>query len=178
MASTLDGERVYEAVYEIPTLSRARLVGRATVLSDEEAVSYMLSSDFRPDEEVVLSEAPSTPLSGSPVTGNVEWLEKTSNRLRLRVQSDGPALLVVADNWFPAWKGRVGGEEVPVLRANHSLRAVEVQAGETEVELYFDTGTLLGPALLSLLSILLALGAIVIRGRGQGMEPAAVAEAL
>lgn len=176
MASTLDGESVHEAVYEIPTLPRARLVGEATVLSDEEAMSYMLSPDFRPSVEVVLPQAPDTPLPGGPVAGNVEWLERTPNRLRLRVQSDAPALLVVGDNWFPAWKGRVGGEDVPVLRANHSLRAVEVQAGDQEVEFYFDRGALKWPALMSLLSIILALGAIVIRPRQPVQEDLGVAE--
>ncbi len=62
MATSLGGGQTYEAVYEIPTLSRARLVGDAVVLSDEEAVPYILSSDFDPMHEVVLSAAPPFPL--------------------------------------------------------------------------------------------------------------------
>ncbi|MBT8397448.1 MAG: hypothetical protein KJN92_10800, partial [Gemmatimonadetes bacterium] len=124
MATTLGNNQVYEAVYEIPTLPRARLVQRAVVLSDSEVVPYIISDQYRPLEEVVLTEEPSIPLSGGIGTGEVRWLEKGLNRLRLEVESDAPALLLLAENWYPAWKAEVGGEEVPVLRANHSLRAV------------------------------------------------------
>ena len=135
------------------------------MLSDEEAVSYLLSPDFRPADEVVLSEEPPIPLSGGPVEGEVRWVEKGPNRLQLLVRSDSPALLVLADNWYPAWKAVVRGEEAPVLRANHSLRAVPVPSGESEVELFFDAGTLRGPFLISLASLALVCGAVFVRPR-------------
>ena len=161
----MSADRVYEALYEIPTLPRARLVGDAVVLTDEEAVPYILSDQFRPGEEVVLSEAPDAELPGGPVTGEVEWVERTPNRMRLQVRAEKPALLVFAENWYPAWKARVGGTEASVLRANHSLRAVAVPAGQSEVEMYFDGGTLRVPLLISLVSLALALLAIFGRGR-------------
>jgi len=164
-ATSLDGSQAYEAVYEIPTLPRARLVGEAVVLSEEETVPYILSSGFRPSEEVVLTQAPPMPLSGGPVQGEVEWVERGPNRQRLRVRTDSPALLVLADNWFPAWKARVNGEEAPVLRANHTLRAVPVGQGESEVEIFFDAGTLRGPLLISLASLALVSVAVFIRPR-------------
>jgi uncharacterized membrane protein YfhO len=81
--------------------------------------------------------------------------------------------LVLADNWYPAWKARVGGEEAPVLRANHTLRAVPVPAGESQVEVFFDSGHFRGPLSVSLVSLLL-LGAVLFlgywRGRGRGRE--------
>lgn len=160
MASGMGGDRIYEGLYEIPTLPRARLVGDAVVLTDEEAVPYILSDQFRPAEEVVLSEAPAAELPGGPVSGEVEWVERTPNRMRLTVTAEKAALLVFAENWYPAWKARVGGTETAVLRANHSLRAVAVPAGQSEVEMYFDGGTLRGPLLLSILSLALALIAI------------------
>ena len=130
MASGVSTDRIYEALYEIPTLPRARLVGDAVVLTDEEAVPYILSDRFRPGGEVVLEAAPEADLPGGPVSGNVEWMERGTNRMRLQVDADKPALLVLAENWYPAWKARIGGSDVPVLRANHSLRAVAVPAGE------------------------------------------------
>jgi len=167
MATTLGGEGVFEAVYEIPTLPRARLVGEAVVLSDAEAVPYLLSDEFRPAEEVVLAEDPPITLPGGPVDGEVHWVERGPNRLRLQLRSDSPALLVLADNWYPAWKAVVRGEEAPVLRANHTLRAVPVPPGESEVELFFDAGTLRGPFLISLTSLALLCVAVFFR-RGQG----------
>jgi hypothetical protein len=165
MATAYGGNQAYEALYDIPTLPRARLVGEAVVLSDAEAVPYLLSPDFRPAEEVVLSEDPPGPLPGGPVEGEVRWEEKGLNRHRLRVRSGSPALLVLADNWYPAWKARVGGEDAPVLRANHTLRAIPVPSGESEVEVYFDGGTLRGPFLISLASLALVLGVVFVRPR-------------
>jgi len=174
MASSLDGDRVYEAVYEIPTLPRARLIGEPIVLNDEEAVSYILSDSFRPDREVVLVDDYPGGLPGMAVDGEVQWLEKTPNRSRLRVRSDGPALLVLSENWYPAWRAEVDGMEVPVLRANHSLRALPVPPGEMEVEVYYDAGSLTGPLVLSLASLILVMGAIFLRpgerAPGEGEE--------
>jgi hypothetical protein len=170
MATRLGGEGVFEAVYEIPTLPRARLVGEAVVLSDDKAVPYLLSPNFRPAEEVVLAEDSPIRLPGGPVDGEVHWVEKGPNRLRLRVRSDSPALLVLAENWYPAWKAVVRGEETPVLRANHTLRAIPVPPGESEVELFFDAGTLRGPLLISLGSLALLGMAAFFRGGEERKE--------
>jgi hypothetical protein len=168
MATTLGGDRLYEAVYEIPTLPRARLVGEAVLVPEEETVSYLLSPAFRPDEEVVLNEEVPLALGGLPVEGEVLWLERGPNRLRLEVRSQEPALLVLADNWYPAWKARVGEKEVPVLRANHTLRAVPVEAGSQVVEVYYDLGYLRGPLLVTLGSLVLLGAASLAGARGPG----------
>jgi len=180
MATSMDGQNAYEAVYQIPDLPRARLVGEAVVLPEEETVAYLLSSLFRPSREVVLQEEPPLALSGGTVEGTVRWLERGPNRMRLSVQSQQGALLVLAENWFPAWKARVGAEEAPVLRANHTLRAIPVPAGTHEVELYFDAGTLRGALFTSMGSLLLLglLGGIGYRWErkkaSEGLETAPV----
>ena len=135
---TSDG-RVLESVFEEAGLPRARLVGSATVKADQDAVPYMLSPEFDPEAEVVLSEAPPLDLGGGPAGGEVRWLERGPDRLRLAVSSERPALLVVADDWYPGWRARVNGEEAPVLRAYHTLRAVSVPAGPSEVEMWYES---------------------------------------
>ena len=162
MATSLDGRNAYEAVYELPTLPRARLVGEVQLLADEEVVPYLRSPMFRPGEEVVLTESPALDLPGGPVAGEVQWIERGLNRLRLSVESDQNALLVLAENWYPAWKARVDGQEAPVLRANHALRAVPVSAGSHEVELYFDGGSLKGGLFTSLAALLILGGAVAV----------------
>jgi hypothetical protein len=171
MATSMDGKNAYEAVFEIPTLPRARLVGEAVVLPEEEVVPYLLSEAFRPAEEVVLNEEPPVALPGGPVEGAVEILERGPNRHRFRVRSDGPALLVLAENWYPAWKARIGGEAAPVLRANHTLRAVPVPAGDHEVEVYFAGGWLRGPLLVSLASLLALAGMVGYEHRKESRGP-------
>ena len=152
--------RVYETLMAENGLPRARLVGAAVVKSDEEAVPYMLSEAFDPVEEVVLPEAPPISLQGGPVDGEVRWEERSPNVLRLSVTADRPALLVVADNWFPAWQATVDGAEAPVLRAYHTLRAVPVPPGSHTVEMHYRSALLVRSLWLSVLAVtsLTALG--------------------
>jgi len=154
--------RPFETILADDGLPRARLVGSAVVLGDTEAVPYMLSPAFDPAREVVLGEAPPVTLPGA-VEGGVEWLERTPNVLRLRVESDGPALLVVADNWYPAWHATVNGSEAPVLRAYHTLRAVPVPAGTSTVEMTYRSSVVLWSLWLS---VLLTLGLLLAVGLG------------
>ena len=135
--------RIYETVFVEAGLPRARLVGSAVVRSDDEAMAYMLSPAFDPAGEVVLAEPPPVDLPGTPVAGEIDWLERGPDRLRLAVRSSAPALLAIADNWYPAWHASVNGRDAPVLRAYHTLRAVPVPAGESEVELWYRSDVVL-----------------------------------
>ena len=165
--TTIQG-RPYESVYEFPDLPRARLVGGAVILPDDQAVPYILSGDFDPALQVVLSDPLPVDLTGGEVVGSVEWLERNNNDMTLRVSADRPAVLVLADNWFPAWRARIGNEDVPVLRANHSLRAVPITAGEHTVEFYYQSDQLTWSLRLTLLSLAAAVGLIGmdwVRGR-------------
>ena len=78
--------------------------------------------------------------------------------MSLEVESDGPALLVVADNWFPAWRATVDGTETDVLRAYHSVRAIQVPAGRSSVEMWYESTLLDRSFLLSLIVMLGLLG--------------------
>jgi hypothetical protein len=165
-----------QAIYEVDVLPRARLVANAEVVPDDRAVGRILEDTFDPERTAVLAEPPPIELDGAPVSGAVTWLERGLNRMRLQVRSDRSALLVISDNWFPSWRARVdGGEEVDVLRAYHTLRAVPVPAGEHTVELYYRSPLLRGSLFLSLAAgaLLLAVTAVsLLRSRGSGVPVA------
>lgn len=167
----------YETVYSFPGLPRARLVGNAVVLAEEEVIPYMLSPEFNPESEVVLSEALATPLAGRAINGTVEWLERGINHQTLSVEADGPALLALADNWFGGWRARVDGVDVPVLRAYHTLRAVPVAAGVHEVEIYYSSPMLRNSFVVSLLALALTLALTVVGGLRERRSRAALQNA-
>jgi len=141
----------YETVHQVSGLPRARLVGSATVKSDAEAIGYMLSSDFDPVREAVLAEASPITLDDEPVIGSVAWQERSPNRQRLSVSSDSPALLVISDNWFPAWRAKVDGIDTPVLRAYHTLRAIPVDAGTHTVDMVYESDVVIRSFWLSII---------------------------
>jgi hypothetical protein len=126
-------------VYEDPAaLPRAFLAGGARVTEDPAGALAALSDPaFDSRLEAVVHEDPGIPLEGGLVQGGADIVEWSPDRIRLAVRADRPALLVLADNYYPGWEATVNGEAQPVLRANHTFRAVAVPAGEHEVVFRF-----------------------------------------
>ncbi len=167
--------RTFQTLFSDIGLPRARLVGSAVVKSDAEAVPYILSQEHDPESEVVLATAAPVSLDGAPAVGTVAWASREADRMTLSVTSERPAMLVISDNWFPAWRATVNGADAEVARAYHTLRAVPVPAGTSTVEMWYESPRLRQSRALSLLVLLglLASGGIgVVRGR-RGMTPAA-----
>lgn len=179
LARTQLGGAPYQSLYEVPTLPRARLVAAARVVSDEQAVATILSDAFDPATEAVLAEEPPVALGGGVPVGQVVWEERGLNRQRLRVNTDRAALLVLADNWYPSWSARVDGEEAPVLRAYHTLRAIPVQPGEHIVEIAYRSRVLGASLWLSVFTLLLLalIGTVSYLRERQSAVAAAVAVA-
>ncbi len=169
------GGEVYRSLLRYPGLPRARLVGAAEIVPEERAVARILDPTFDVAGTVTLPEPPPIELTGEPEPGTVTWVENGLDRQRFTVDARTPALLVVADNWYPAWRATVDGAEAPVLRANHSLRAVPVAPGRHEIEMWYDAAVLRGGMLSSVAGLLAlagmaALGAAL--GRRRESEPA------
>lgn len=123
-------------VYAFPGLDRAWVVGAAPAMEDDRALARILSRDFDPAREAILADG--APVEAGDVAGSVEWILAEPARRRLRVESDGPGLLVVSENWLPGWTAEVGGRPAPVRRANIAFQAVELPgAGVHDVELRY-----------------------------------------
>ncbi|MGH7444368.1 MAG: YfhO family protein [Longimicrobiales bacterium] len=148
------------AVYRLrDVLPRAYLVGNAEVVSDDVAFERMLATDFDAGSRVLLAGAPQGSAPQAGVQGSVTWVERGLNAMTLRVQADRPAMLVVLDNYYPAWHAQVDGEAAPLVRANLTFRAVPVPAGEHVVTMRFVPDALRAGVLVSV-SLLLALLAV------------------
>lgn len=132
-------------VYELPgVFPRAFLVERYDAVPDSLALSRLLSPDFDPARTAIIDPADVDRLSidlsdaGEAVgAGSVRWIEHGVNQLVLEVETQRAALLVISDNYYPDWRATVDGDETPVLRANYTLRAVQVPAGRHEVRLEY-----------------------------------------
>jgi hypothetical protein len=144
-------------------LPRAFMVGRAEIVEDDAAVAHILSRDFDFAERAALAEPLPEGIRIEPdPVGEVEWIARANDQATLRVQTDRPALLIVTDNFFPAWQATVDGAPTPILRADHTFRAVPVPAGEHEVALTYRSGVLRASALASGGMLVLLLGTGVI----------------
>ncbi len=159
----LQDGRVWASVYAYPGGPRARVVGNYRVVGSDETLDLVLGDGFNPVVETLLEEEP--PMAPDPeARGQVEWVERSPNRMAFQVRASGPALVVVADNWFPAWQATVNGEETPVLRADHTFRAVAVPEGTSEVIMEYRSRQIQGSLALSVACLLLVTGAGLFSG--------------
>jgi hypothetical protein len=144
-------------------LPRAFLVGSTETVPGEAALARYLSEDFDPRTRVILEQAlPADVEVQAGATGVVEWVERQADEFTLRVAPDRPAMLVVLDNYFPAWKAFVDGREVPIHRANHTFRAIAVPAGDHTVTFRYDPAELRTGAGISLIVLSLLLAVILV----------------
>ena len=87
---------------------------------------------------------------------NIDTVEEGRNHTSFVVRDKGPkGLIVFRRPWLPGWRATIGGEPLPVLRANMIMPAVEIPVDATgEVRLFyrpkalFRGGVLAGLALL------------------------------
>ena len=120
----------------------------------DELYSLLASPDFDPWQTAVVEE--SVPLESVAVSGEdeVSLVERSSQRVVLRVKLGSPGLLVVSEAYYPGWRAYVNGKRTRLYRADGVLRAVLLPAGEAEVEFRYEPLSLRLGALISLLALL------------------------
>ena len=122
-------------------LPRVRLYDHWEVHAADAAVLARLRDPrFDPQDSVLLaaspvpSEAPGSVIAGLPSEpDSAKILAWAPKRIRIHTHSVGPRILLLNERWAPGWQATVDTQPVPVLRANHLMRAVAVPAGEHEV---------------------------------------------
>lgn len=130
--------------------------------------------EFVPDGDAAAKRDVGLVLISKPEEGDrpPAVLEETPGRVRLHVERAEPGTLVVASAWDPGWKARVGGREVPYLRANFAFGAVEIPAGAWEVELEYAPDSFVLGRWIATASLLAAAGALVAARRAAGRAQA------
>lgn len=125
-------------LYEVPDpLPRAYVAdGWDTSPDPGTALRTVLQPEW-PPRRVALEEAPyAAPADGRPA-GRLVAATWEPERIRLIARSAEPAVLVLLDRWYPGWKATVNGEPARILRANGVFRAVEIPAGQADVEFVY-----------------------------------------
>jgi hypothetical protein len=143
-------------------LPRAYVVGRTELFpSEADVVVRMLDARFDARSAAIVTEPlPADVQVQEGATGTVQWVERQVDRYTLNVTATAPALLMVLDNWYPAWEAEVNGQATPIHRANHTFRAIAVPAGQSTVTLRYTPSALQAGAGISLAVMLLLLGVI------------------
>lgn len=159
---TDDGLVIWENQDAMP---RVWLAYTAEQVDSETALAAIRQADFDPRETLYLTGELPPAEPGGQGQAMIERIE--ANRVHVRVQTDRPAYVVLADPDYPGWVATVDGEPAESATAYGLFRAVTVPAGEHEVVWRFQPPLARAGAAVSLLA-LLGVGAMALFGWRQG----------
>jgi hypothetical protein len=97
--------------------------------------------------------------------GRVEIRILEPNRVTVATDAAAPSLLVLADNYYPGWRAEVDGTPAAIQRVNYNQRGVAVGAGSQIVTFTFQPNSFRLGSLISIVSLILLLGWMMIRRR-------------
>ena len=174
-----DGPQVYVYRYQ-GQAPYAMVVAEALKVRDEQVVPILIDSRFDPRRLLLVPEDSPVGVSSLaalpdtvPVSVQTTEVRPGAYRFQLETPAPKPGYLFVSENYYPAWKARVDGKPVSVVRAQMSLMAVPLAQGARVVELEFRSSTYgLGRGI-TLTTLVLLLGATVygrIRERREGVR--------
>lgn len=136
--TTLNGLEVYKNTRAWP---RARLVGAAKVVRDEDAMfAEMNEPGFDPASLVLLEEPFDKPLpeTPSPEPGTATFVSRTPNSVTIDATASASCALVLTDQYFPGWNAYVDGVRVPVHSAYYLFRTIRLEPGAHRVEFRYE----------------------------------------
>ncbi len=140
---------------------------RRTSLSG--ALDFVRSDEFRPESDIVLpgreDRRPSAPPAAGRLTAPRSWADGAS----AGVEAAAPGHVIFGRTYFPAWKARLDGSDVPVLVANARDLAVAVPPGNHRVEFEYDREPFVRGVLLQAAAFLTIL-LVLMRGRRLRVE--------
>jgi len=158
------GASCYVIARNLTALPRAYVVPAATVANEPPPFILSLFRELDPRQSVIMDHDPLAALgtgTRQPFTP-AQWASLDPDRPILRVATQAPGLLVVADTWMPGWTARVDGRIVPILRGNVAQRVIPIlhPGPHTIAMTYRPPGLVLGILVTSgSLVVLLALAA-------------------
>ena len=150
---------IYENQFALP---RATVVGAYSVVQPDSAILDSVAAGSR-DAAVSTYLTADPKLALGPVTGATATIAAYRlNDVTVDVDTPGPALLRLADLWYPDWAARVDGRPATILRADYLLRAVPVPAGRHRVEFRYESPAMRRGLQLSIVSLVAILGVFAV----------------
>jgi hypothetical protein len=131
-------------LYRVAGTSRAFVAGAQQVVAGADQALATVTRPGFPNRGIAVTERPLPGVpevaasAGAPQGGPAEIVTEEPERVVVRARSTGPGVLVLTDTWFPGWKAKVDGRDVPVEQVNYVLRGVPIGAGTHVVEFTYE----------------------------------------
>lgn len=117
-------------------MERAVLFYDYEVIKNKEGIiKRFYSEDFDFRKKLILEEK--IGIEFKEGSGSAKIIKYSPNQVTISVLTDEPALLFIADNYYPGWKAKINNVETKIYRANYTFRAVAVPEGRSEVQFIY-----------------------------------------
>jgi hypothetical protein len=143
------------AVQAVPDpLPRAYFVTQAGSAADvTESLRRLEQTDFDSRQEIVIIGDGFEPVPGSD-GGTTEPVPvvvagEGGSWINLAVTTPTAGFVVLTDTFYPGWQARVDGNPAQIWQANASFRAVEVPAGEHQINFNYQPASFVAGGLIS-----------------------------
>lgn len=158
LRSSSEGVSLYENKAAMP---RAFFSKSATAVNTAaESLALMRDPNFDARKQTVV-EGPSAPQREFAGGGSAAIVEDKRNRVVIDIDNEREGLLVLSDNFYPGWRAAIDGAPTPILRANHTMRAVNVPAGRHVVSFAFMPATFFNSMYASLAVAVLVIAILI-----------------
>jgi hypothetical protein len=152
-------------VFENSTaLRRATVVGQYLVAPTPKAVIDSIGTNRYDGARMTwLDHDPHLTLGGASVeSAMAKIVDYRLNRVVVDVTTPAPAILRLADLWYPDWVASVDGKPVEIFKADYLLRAVPVPAGRHRVDFRFESKAVRDGLLLSCAGLLASMALLLL----------------
>ena len=105
--------------------------------SDEFARALMDDPRYDERDKIVLSQAPQMQLPGQDYEGMATILTFAPEQILIKIDTPANAILSLAQPHYDGWHASLNGKAVDILRAYGGLSAIEIPAGQHELQLRF-----------------------------------------
>jgi len=158
---------------EHPTALPLVTAGQAPVFTTATNIPTLLTAeDYDPRQFVFFDQADADRVqTRANAPARVSELEIEEHRVAFRVNSPAPTIAVIAQAHYPAWQATVNGRPAELLRANNAFQALNIPAGETNVELRYRDRPFQAGLAISLTSLLVLVGIEILRRRRLSTRP-------
>jgi uncharacterized membrane protein YfhO len=138
---------------------RAWLVGNAIAETDA------LPNDFDFQTSALVATNNLSTLDARASQGQATIVSRGAEKISIDVNSPADGLLIISENYYPGWRATIDNEPVEILRADYTLRAIPVRAGQHRIEMWYDPLSFKLGAGISAVTILLCIGGLIFLGK-------------
>jgi hypothetical protein len=140
----------------------------------DEPGNLLLGDTLRRDRTAAFAPIYDAVAADPPSATVVKPDKPKPGRWRIQVDGPAPALVVVAEAWFPGWEAKVDGRKAPVVEADGAFLGVPVDAGSHVVTLEYHRPATAALGRLVTFATLLSVAVLAVRRRRRpaGARPA------